>query len=255
MHYVRVLADGAARWGVVRGDAIALLDGNPITTGARETGHAVPLVGAALLAPAEPTKIIGIGSNYRAHAKEMGKPVPEEPLLFMKPPSALLPPGGAIVRPSGYERVDFEGELCVVIGRRAHRVDEAHALEHVFGYTIANDVSVRDLQKKDVQFTRAKGFDTFCPLGPAVATGLEPQALRIRTTLNGVVRQDSTTEDMVFSVARLVAFISRVMTLEPGDLISTGTPPGVANLTPGDVVEIDIEGIGALQNRVVADTP
>jgi len=201
----------------------------------------------------QPSKIVGVGLNYRAHAAEMGKPLPEEPLLFLKPPSALIGPGTAIVRPPGYARVDFEGELCVVIGKRASRVSREQALDHVRGYTVMNDVTVRDLQKKDIQYTRAKGFDSFAPCGPRVAEGLDPSRLAIVTRLNGETRQKSTTADLIFDVPFLVAFISRVMTLEEGDLITTGTPPGVGNLTPGDTVEIEIEGIGVLGNPVVGE--
>lgn len=198
-------------------------------------------------------KIIGVGTNYRAHALEMGKPIPDEPVLFMKPASALLADGAPIVRPRGYQRVDFEGELGVVIGRRARRVAAADALGYVEGYTIVNDVTVRDLQKKDGQFTRAKGFDTFCPVGPRLVAGLDPTNLRLRTRLNGALRQDSSTSDLIFSVARLIEVISRVMTLEPGDLISTGTPSGVGPIAPGDLVEIEIEHIGILKNPVVEE--
>jgi 2-keto-4-pentenoate hydratase/2-oxohepta-3-ene-1,7-dioic acid hydratase in catechol pathway len=199
-----------------------------------------------------PSKIIGIGQNYRAHAAEMGKPIPEEPLMFLKPRSALIPEGTAIERPAGYDRVDYEGELGVIIGRQARRVSRERALDYVLGYTCVNDVTVRDLQKKDVQFTRAKGFDTFCPIGPRVVAGLDPLNLKIQTRLNGVVKQDSSTSDMIFDVPTLIAFCSEHMTLEIGDVISTGTPSGVGNLTPGDVVEIEIEGIGVLKNPVVA---
>jgi 2-keto-4-pentenoate hydratase/2-oxohepta-3-ene-1,7-dioic acid hydratase in catechol pathway len=202
-----------------------------------------------------PSKIIGVGTNYRAHAVEMGKPIPDEPVLFMKPPTAVIGDGEAIVWPRGYQRVDFEGELGVVIGRRARRVREAEALAFVEGYTIVNDVTVRDLQKKDGQFTRAKGFDTFCPVGPRVVPGLDPTNLRITTRQNGVVRQDSSTSDLIFSVARLIEVITRVMTLEPGDLITTGTPSGVGPIVPGDRIEIEIEGIGVLSNPVVEEAP
>jgi len=200
--------------------------------------------------PCAPTKIVGVGLNYRAHALEMGKPLPSEPLLFLKPPSAVIGSGTPIVLPTGYERVDYEGELGVVIGRRARNVPVARALEYVDGLTCALDITVRDLQKRDVQYTRAKGFDTFCPLGPVIARGLDPSHLRLLTRLNGLVRQDSSTEDLIFSVPELVAFVSGVMTLEPGDVISTGTPPGVGALCPGDVVEVEIEGIGILRNPV-----
>lgn len=202
-----------------------------------------------------PGKIIGVGTNYRAHAVEMGKPIPDEPLLFLKPSTAVIGDGEAIVRPRGYERVDFEGELGVVIGTRCRRVRAAEALKYVAGYTIVNDVTVRDLQKKDGQFTRAKGFDTFCPVGPRVVAGLDPSDLRIVTRQNGVVRQDSRTSDLIFSVAQVIEVASRVMTLEPGDLISTGTPSGVGPIAPGDVIEIEIEGIGVLRNPVVEENP
>ena len=200
-----------------------------------------------------PTKIVGVGLNYRAHAAEMGKPLPDEPLLFLKPPSALIGPDEPIVRPPGYARVDYEGELGVVIGRRARRVAREQALDHVAGYTCVNDVTVRDLQKKDVQYTRAKGFDGFCPVGPRVVAGLDPGRLRIETRVNGQTRQSSSTSDLIFSVPELVAFISGVMTLEEGDIISTGTPPGVGNLEPGDLIEIEIEGIGILRNPVIGE--
>jgi len=199
-----------------------------------------------------PSKIIGIGVNYRAHAVEMGKGLPEEPLLFLKPRSALLPEGFPIERPVGYERVDYEGELGVVIGRRARRVSTEDALDHVLGFTCINDVTVRDLQKKDGQWARAKGFDTFCPLGPKIVAGLDPSNLRIVTRVNGQVRQDSSTSDLIFDVPTLISFVSNHMTLEVGDVISTGTPSGVGNLEPGDVVEVEIEGIGVLRNPVVA---
>jgi len=199
-----------------------------------------------------PSKIIGIGQNYRAHALEMGKGIPEQPLMFLKPRSALLADGGAIERPSGYERVDYEGELGVVIGTRAHRVSRERALEFVLGFTCVNDVTVRDLQKKDVQFTRAKGFDTFCPIGPRIVPGLDPANLRIQTRVNGVIKQDSSTADLIFDVPTLIAFCSEHMTLEVGDVISTGTPAGVGNLEPGDIVEIEIEGVGILRNSVIA---
>jgi 2-keto-4-pentenoate hydratase/2-oxohepta-3-ene-1,7-dioic acid hydratase in catechol pathway len=199
-----------------------------------------------------PSKIIGIGQNYRAHAAEMGKGLPEEPLMFLKPRSALIADGAAIARPGGFERVDYEGELGVVIGQRAARVSKEDALSIVLGYTCVNDVTVRDLQKKDGQWARAKGFDTFCPVGPRIVPGLDPRNLRITTRVNGKVRQDSSTSDLIFDVATLISFCSQYMTLEAGDIISTGTPAGVGNLSPGDVCEIEIEGIGVLTNPVIA---
>lgn len=199
-----------------------------------------------------PSKIVGIGVNYRAHAAEMGKALPDEPLMFLKPRSAMVPHDGEIERPAGYERVDFEGELGVVIGQHARRVSRERALDLVLGYVCINDVTVRDLQKKDVQFTRAKGFDSFCPIGPQIVPGLDPSALRICTRVNGKPRQDSSTADLIFDVPTLISFVSHHMTLEPGDVISTGTPAGVGNLEVGDVVEVEIEHIGVLRNRVVA---
>ena len=199
-----------------------------------------------------PTKIVGIGQNYRAHAAEMGKGIPGEPLIFLKPTSALVAPGEAIRRPSGYARVDYEGELGVVIGRRTTGISRERALECVMGYCCVNDVTVRELQAKDGQWTRAKGFDTFCPIGPRVVAGLDPRDLRITTRVNGTVKQDSRTSDLIFDVPTLIAFVSAHMTLEPGDIISTGTPAGVGPLVAGDTVTIEIEGIGRLENPVRA---
>jgi 2-keto-4-pentenoate hydratase/2-oxohepta-3-ene-1,7-dioic acid hydratase in catechol pathway len=199
-----------------------------------------------------PSKIIGIGVNYRAHAVEMGKGLPEEPLMFLKPRSALLPDGGAIERPAGYERVDYEGELGVVIGQRIRRISRERALEAVMGFVCINDVTVRDLQKKDTQWSRAKGFDTFCPIGPRIVAGLDPSNLALVTRVNGLMKQDSSTSDLIFDVPALIAFCSAHMTLEVGDVISTGTPSGVGNLVPGDVVEVTIAGIGTLRNSVIA---
>ncbi|HVV86135.1 MAG TPA: fumarylacetoacetate hydrolase family protein [Kofleriaceae bacterium] len=198
-----------------------------------------------------PSKIVGIGQNYRAHAAEMGKGIPSEPLIFLKPPSSLCASDDPIARPPGYLRVDHEAELGVVIGKRARRVSREAALDHVLGYVCVNDVTVRDLQAKDGQWTRAKGFDSFCPVGPRVVSGLDPADLRILARVNGAIRQDSRTSDLIFDVPTLIAFVSQHMTLEPGDLISTGTPAGVGNLVPGDVCEIEVEGIGILRNPVV----
>jgi 2-keto-4-pentenoate hydratase/2-oxohepta-3-ene-1,7-dioic acid hydratase in catechol pathway len=199
-----------------------------------------------------PSKIVGIGLNYRAHATEMGRGLPDEPLMFLKPPTAIIGNGEPIERPAGYERVDYEGELGVVINQRARRVPKDKALDVVMGFVVVNDMSVRDLQNKDVQFTRAKGFDTFCPIGPRIVAGLDPSKLALTTRVNGVVKQDSSTSDLIFDVPTLIAFVSNHMTLEAGDVISTGTPSGVGNLDPGDVVEIEIEGIGVLRNPVIA---
>lgn len=200
----------------------------------------------------QPTKIIGIGVNYRAHAAEMGKPLPKEPLIFLKPPSAVIGDGDAIIRPLEFQKVEFEGELGVVIAARTYRISKPAALSAVAGFSCVNDVTVRDLQHSDGQWARAKGFNTFCPIGPRVVPGLDSTNLRIVTRVNGRVRQDASTSDMVFDVATLVSFCSQYMTLEAGDVISTGTPAGVGNLVPGDVVEVEIEGIGILRNPVTA---
>jgi 2-keto-4-pentenoate hydratase/2-oxohepta-3-ene-1,7-dioic acid hydratase in catechol pathway len=204
-------------------------------------------------APPAPSKIIGIGRNYREHAAELGNVAPEsEPLVFLKAPSALGKDGDEIVLPAVSERVDFEGELALVIGTRAKDWPQERWLEALAGVTCANDVTARDLQKKDGQFARAKSFDSFCPVGPEIVAGLDPSDLAIETRVNGAVRQSSRTSQMIFSPAFLVAYLSRMMTLLPGDLILTGTPAGVGALSPGDLIEVAIEGIGTLRNRVRA---
>jgi 2-keto-4-pentenoate hydratase/2-oxohepta-3-ene-1,7-dioic acid hydratase in catechol pathway len=200
-----------------------------------------------LRCPVEPTKILGIGRNYAAHAKEMGGEAPSEPLIFLKPPSALLDPGGAIVLPAESARVEHEAELGVVISRRARNVRKEDALAYVFGYTCVGDITARDLQKKDGQWARAKGFDTFCPVGPWIETELDPRALSVRCRVNEQVRQDGVTSNMIFDVPSLIAYASRMMTLEPGDLIATGTPEGVGPLVGGDRLEIEIGGVGVLR--------
>ena len=197
-----------------------------------------------------PTKIVCVGRNYAEHARELGNEPPPEPIIFLKPPSALLPPNGTIVRPPQSQRVDFEGELAVVIGRAAKNVRPAQWRDFVQGFTCANDVTARDLQKKDVQFTRGKSFDTFCPVGPHIETDLDVSSLRLVTRVNGDVRQDGNTSQMIFKCDFLLEFISSVMTLMPGDLILTGTPSGVGPLSAGDTVEVEIEGIGTLRNVV-----
>jgi 2-keto-4-pentenoate hydratase/2-oxohepta-3-ene-1,7-dioic acid hydratase in catechol pathway len=202
-----------------------------------------------LLSPCLPTKIVCIGLNYAEHAHELGMHLPEEPIIFIKPPSAAIGPGGDIIYPSSSKHVDYEGELAVVIGRRAKNISASFASDYILGYTCFNDVTARDLQQKDGQWTRAKSFDTFAPLGPWIAD-IDPSELDIRTRVNGIFKQDSNTSDLIFSIPRLVEFVSQIMTLEPGDVIATGTPPGVGPLKSGDVVEVEIEGIGVLRNIV-----
>jgi len=206
-----------------------------------------------LLAPVTPSKIACVGRNYAEHAAELGNDVPPEPLIFLKPPSSLIGPGEEVIHPTISERVDHEGELGVVIGRRCRNVTEAEALEYVFGYTVANDVTARDLQKKDSQWTRGKGFDTFAPVGPWIDTTFDPTDCVVRCLVNGEVRQQSTTALMIYSIPRIIAHIARFMTLEPGDLIMTGTPSGVGPVKPGDVMTVEVEGLGSISNRVVAE--
>jgi len=212
--------------------------------------NAVPIDDLRFLAPVRPGKIVAVGRNYAAHAKELGNDVPSEPIIFLKPPTALLDPDGVIRRPPSSSRVDYEGELAMVIGRRARHVSRESWREFVLGFTCANDVTARDLQKKDVQFTRGKSFDTFCPIGPWIETDLDPSDLGLVTRVNGMVRQNGRTSQMAFDCGTLLAFISEVMTLEPGDLILTGTPEGIGPLEEGDIVEVEIEGIGTLRNEV-----
>lgn len=202
----------------------------------------------------QPSKIVCVGRNYAAHARELGNEVPARPMLFFKPPSALLEPGGTIVLPTVSQQVEYESEIGVVIGTRARRVAAADAMRHVRGFTCANDVTCRDLQKQDGQWGRAKGFDTFCPVGPVVAEGLDWRTLEVIGRVNGVERQRAPVSDMIFAIPTLIEYISGIMTLEPGDLILTGTPEGVGRLVPGDVVEVEIPGVGILRNSVAGET-
>jgi 2-keto-4-pentenoate hydratase/2-oxohepta-3-ene-1,7-dioic acid hydratase in catechol pathway len=212
----------------------------------------IPLAEASLLPPVQPSKIVCVGRNYRDHAAELGNEVPQEPLLFFKPPSSLLRPGGTIFRPMVSTRTDFEGELGVVIARRCRNLAESEDVRpYILGYTCVDDFTARDLQNTDSQWTRAKGFDTFCPVGPVVAGGLDPWAgVQVETRVNGEMRQSGTTKDFIFPLDVVIRYISRIMTIEPGDLIVTGTPKGVGPVVAGDVVEISIGGIGQLRNPV-----
>jgi 2-keto-4-pentenoate hydratase/2-oxohepta-3-ene-1,7-dioic acid hydratase in catechol pathway len=215
------------------------------------------LAAAQLLAPAAPSKIVCIGRNYREHAKELNHPIPSEPLIFFKPPSAVLAPGGTVLRPTSLsQRVDHEGELGVVIGKRCHGLREGdNVRDFILGYTCVNDVTARDLQNKDGQWSRAKGFDTFCPIGPIVVSDLDPwKGVRVQTRVNGQIRQDGITSDFLFPLDVIMRFISQVMTLEPGDVIATGTPAGVSPLNAGDTVEVTVEGVGMLSNPVADAT-
>lgn len=261
MQYCRFQHQDGARYGFIENVA-----GSPMITGTltrapqsfsefeRGEKSELQLSAVRLLAPAEPGKIVCIGRNYREHAKELDHPIPTEPLIFLKPPSSLIGPGDEIRRPAELsQRVDYEGELAVVIGKRCYRLRQSDDVKpYIVGYTCLNDVTARDLQNKDGQWTRAKGFDTFCPVGPVVAEGLDPwKGVRVQSRVNGELRQDGTTADFLFPLDVLIRFISQVMTLERGDVIATGTPAGVGPLKAGDVVEVMVEGVGTLRNPVV----
>ncbi|MCE5203317.1 MAG: fumarylacetoacetate hydrolase family protein [Coriobacteriales bacterium] len=249
MRVVRVFQDEDVRYGLADESSITLISDEPFA--AWEAEGVVPLAQAQLLAPVMPTKIVCVGINYRDHASEMGHAVPAEPVIFLKPPTAVVGPRGEIQVPEKLETVDHEAELAVVIGRRTRRVSPESARSHVLGFTCANDVTSREIQRIDGQWTRAKGFDTFCPVGPWIETDLDPSDLVIESYVNGELRQQAQTSEMIYDVFELVSFISGVMTLLPGDLVLTGTPSGVGPLHRGDVVEVRIEGIGSLVNRVV----
>lgn len=218
--------------------------------GAWRAGDPVERTAVQLLAPVQPSKIVAVGLNYRDHAAEMKKPLPDEPLIFLKPSTAVIGPGATIRVPPALGRVDQEAELALVIGRPAYRVPASRAREHILGLTCFNDVTSRDFQRKDVQYTRAKGFDTFAPIGPCIATGLDAGSLDVEAWVNGVRRQASNTRELIFTIERLVEFVTAVMTLLPGDVIATGTPSGVGPIAHGDQVTIRIEGIGDLTNPV-----
>lgn len=233
-------------------ETLAVLDSDPLMHPVRPTGQRVPLVEARLLAPVIPrSKVVCVGKNYAEHAAEMGGPAPEEPLIFLKPNTSVIGPGDGIVYPVQTENLHYEGELAVVISRIARDVPASRCAEVIFGYTVGNDVTARDLQARDGQWTRAKGFDTFCPLGPWIVTDLDPSDLALTTTVNGELRQAGRTSQMVYDVATLLAYITSVMTLLPGDVVLTGTPAGVGPMHPGDEVAVSIEGIGTLRNPVV----
>jgi 2-keto-4-pentenoate hydratase/2-oxohepta-3-ene-1,7-dioic acid hydratase in catechol pathway len=249
----RIDFDGIPRHAVDEGDAGAwrLVEGDIF--GSYELGDRIAPSAHRLLAPVTPSKIVAVGLNYKDHAAEQNKPLPAEPMIFLKPSTAVIAPGEPIVLPPGAGRVDHEAEAGVVIGAQAHYVSEEEAPRYVLGLTCVNDVTARDLQKKDIQYTRAKGFDTFAPIGPCIATGLDYHAaagLAVEGWVNGTRRQASSTRELIFPIDQLVAFVSSVMTLLPGDIISTGTPSGIGPLAAGDRVTIKVEGVGELTNRV-----
>jgi 2-keto-4-pentenoate hydratase/2-oxohepta-3-ene-1,7-dioic acid hydratase in catechol pathway len=249
MRLVRFRFGDRIATGVVEGEAVRALAGtffqNPVPS-----GEEIPLDDVRLLAPILPSKVVCLGKNYPAHAAEFGGEVPEEPLVFLKPSTSVSGPGDPIPLPPISNRVDYEGELAVIIGRIARNVRAEEAFRYILGYTCGNDVTLRDLQKKDDQWARAKGFDGSCPLGPWVETELDPIDVHLQTRVNGEVRQSASTSDMVFGVATIIEFVTEFMTLLPGDVIMTGTPEGVGKLEPGDRVEVEVDGIGALMNPV-----
>lgn len=250
MRIARFSHNGAITYGIVDETDLVVLSGDPMFAGFEPTGERVPISDVALLAPVIPrSKVVCVGRNYRDHAAELGNDVPAEPMLFFKPNTSVIGPGDAISLPPQSQRVDFEGELAAVIGKIAKNVPAERALDYVFGYTIGNDVTARDLQKSDGQWARAKGFDTFCPLGPAIETDFDPTGDAVVTTrVNGEVRQRGPISDMIFSLADIIAYASAAFTLLPGDVILTGTPAGVGPFGAGDTVEVEISGLGILRN-------
>jgi 2-keto-4-pentenoate hydratase/2-oxohepta-3-ene-1,7-dioic acid hydratase in catechol pathway len=249
MRLVRFQVEGREACGIVQGDAVEELGGDffgPLT--ALKATHSLGRV--KLLAPCKPSKIVAVGLNYRDHAHELGFLIPENPIIFLKPPTSVIGPGDGIKVPAMSSRIDYEAELGVVIKKATAHISPKEASAHILGYTCANDVTARDLQKQDGQWTRAKSFDTFCPAGPWIETGLDPGNLLVESYLNGRRMQSSRTSQFIFSTDHLVSFISDIMTLNPGDLIITGTPAGVGPMKPGDDIEVRIEGIGSLRNRV-----
>ncbi|WP_324011524.1 fumarylacetoacetate hydrolase family protein [Microbacterium sp. JZ37] len=251
MKIARFSHNDAITYGIVDGSELVVLAGDPLFAGFETTGARVPVTDVALLAPVIPrSKVVAVGRNYRDHAAELGNDVPAEPLLFLKPNTSVIGPGDAIVRPPQSSDTQYEGELAIVIGRIAKNVRAEDALDVVFGYTIANDVTARDLQRSDGQWARAKGFDTFCPIGPAIETEFDLAQGSLTTRLNGEVVQEAPLSDMIFDVPTIIAHVSAAFTLLPGDVILTGTPAGVGPFRAGDTVEVEIPGIGLLRNTV-----
>ena len=252
MRIVRYSREGQVGFGILEGETIAALSPHPFAA-FEYTGERFPTGEVRLLAPVLPTKVVAVGRNYAEHAREMGGEVPADPVIFLKPSTAVIGPGDPIVHPGWVGRVDYEGELAVIVGKLARRLDEADAIQAVLGFSCANDVTARDLQRADGQWARAKGFDSFCPLGPWIETDLDSSDLALRTLVNGEPRQQARTSQLERGVASLMAFVSRVMTLLPGDVLLTGTPAGVGPLEVGDRVEVEIDGIGVLANQVVGE--
>lgn len=252
MRYARARAGGEEFYAMIEGERLVRLADKPYD-GVKPDGRTYDLSHARLLAPCEPTKIVCVGKNYWAHAEEMREGHPEEPLLFLKPSTCVVGPEDEVVYPKLSHRLDYEGELAVVIGVKAHNVAPGTAADYIFGYTCLNDVTARDIQKSDPQWTRGKSFDTFAPIGPWIETELNAGNVRIRTRLNGETKQDSNTALMTHGIDELICYMSACMTLLPGDVIATGTPEGISPMQRGNMVEVEIEGIGILRNRIVGD--
>ncbi|MGE5677011.1 MAG: fumarylacetoacetate hydrolase family protein [Pseudomonadota bacterium] len=250
MKYARYEREGAVNYGLVEGNTVCRLEGD-IFGEYKVTGDSYQLSDVRLLAPVMPSKIVAVGINYRDHATEMKHDLPEDPVLFIKPPTAVIGPEDKVIRPQMSQRVDYEAELALVIGKKAKDVEPEEALEYILGATCLNDVTARDLQSKDGQWTRAKSFDTFAPMGPFIVTDVDYNEIDIELVLNGETKQKSNTRYFISNAQKIVSYISKIMTLNPGDVIATGTPSGVGPMKSGDVVEVRLEGIGVLRNHIL----
>ncbi len=249
MKFCRAAIGKETFYAKIEGETLKCIIGNPFDDICFD-GREFPLSKARLLSPVMPSKVVCLGKNYTDHAMEVDKIIPDEPLLFLKPPSSIIDPDSDILHPKQSKRVDYEAELAVVIGSRCSNVQLGESPKVIFGYTCLNDVTARDLQGRDGQWTRSKSFDTFCPIGPWIETELDPNSARVQARLNGLIKQDASTADLIFNVDRLVHFITQVMTLLPGDIIATGTPAGIGPMQHGDIIEVEITGIGVLRNRI-----
>jgi 2-keto-4-pentenoate hydratase/2-oxohepta-3-ene-1,7-dioic acid hydratase in catechol pathway len=251
MKIYRFKHGGKIFYGILKQDMLFPIEGS-VFSRFKESVKEIPISQVILLPPVKPSKIVAVGVNYKDHAMERGRSIPKEPLIFLKPPSAVVGPNDIIIYPKMAKRVDYEGELALVIKKKTHFLTEDDdVVDRILGFTCFNDVTARDLQDKDVQFTRAKSFDTFASVGPCIVTGLDPSCLKIKTFLNGKLRQSANTKNFIFSVPFLIRFISQIMTLNPGDIITTGTPAGIGPMNPGDRVDVQIENIGTLSNTIM----
>jgi 2-keto-4-pentenoate hydratase/2-oxohepta-3-ene-1,7-dioic acid hydratase in catechol pathway len=253
MKWARFKKNGALAYGIVKGSKVKLVQGDPFTS-YTHTNQEFSLEDVEILPPCQPSKVVAVGLNYRDHAAELGMSIPDEPILFLKPATSVVGPFQTIIYPNGIKQLDYEAELVLVVGKKAKRVKVKEANNYILGFTCGNDVTARDLQRKDGQWTRSKSFDTFAPIGPFIQSKLDADNLKVELYLNGQLKQTSSTSQMIFKPSFLLSFVSHIMTLLPGDVIMTGTPPGVGPMNPGDVVEVKIEGIGVLKNQVKAES-